>query len=206
MEQKEIDTDTKVRGRPRAYDPDVALQRAMAAFWKTGYSGTSLDEIALATGMNRPSLRAAFGDKRDLYLRALRAYWALKFATLERTLAGGTLKEALLRTYEAALSVYFSGEDGARGCFVVGTAITETVDDPEIRDIVAAGFQTLDDNFVARIRLARDAGELAKGVDVEALAILACGTMQTIALRARAGVPRETLWRLAQKAVAVICG
>jgi AcrR family transcriptional regulator len=178
----------------------------MDAFWKTGYSGTSLDEIAMATGMNRPSLRAAFGDKRDLYLRALRAYWALKFATLERTLAGETLKEALLRTYEAALSVYFSGEDGARGCFVVGTAITETVDDPEIRDIVAEGFQTLDDNFVARIRLARDAGELAKGVDVEALAILACGTMQTIALRARAGVPRETLWRLAQKAVAVICG
>jgi len=205
MEQKEIGVDTRTRGRPRAYDPDVALQRAMDAFWKSGYSGTSLDDIAHATGMNRPSLRAAFGDKRDLYLKALRAYWGFKLATMAKTLAGGTLGEALLRTYDAALTVYFSEEEGARGCFVVGTAITESVDDPEIREIVATGFGALDRLFVDRIAQARDAGELTGDVDPAALAILACGTMQTIALRARAGFARETLWGIAQKAVAVIC-
>ena len=55
----------KRRGRPRAYDPQVALARAAAVFWKAGYAGTSLDDLVAATGMNRPSLYAAFGDKRD---------------------------------------------------------------------------------------------------------------------------------------------
>src|ERR1044071_6181888 len=62
------------RGRPRAYEPDVALARALDAFWEGGYSGTSLDQLVEATGMNRPSLYAAFGDKQALYLKALRSY------------------------------------------------------------------------------------------------------------------------------------
>ena len=54
--------------------------RRRTTFWKTGYAGTSLDDIAAATGMNRPSLRAAFGDKHAIYLKALNEYWELKFA------------------------------------------------------------------------------------------------------------------------------
>ncbi|MGE5163663.1 MAG: helix-turn-helix domain-containing protein, partial [Sphingobacteriales bacterium] len=52
------------RGRPRAYNPDTALARAADVFWRNGYDGTSLDDLVAATGMNRPSLYAAFGDKR----------------------------------------------------------------------------------------------------------------------------------------------
>src|SRR5215471_3491523 len=59
------------RGRPRAYDPDTALAQAMAVFWRAGYAGTSLDDITVGTGMNRPSLYGAFGDKHRLYLHAL---------------------------------------------------------------------------------------------------------------------------------------
>ena len=62
MVQKEMRP--RPRGRPRSYDPEVALKRATEAFWKSGYSGTSLDDLAAATGMNRPSLYAGFGDKR----------------------------------------------------------------------------------------------------------------------------------------------
>jgi AcrR family transcriptional regulator len=206
MGQKESDGEKRSRGRPRAYDAGEALQRATDAFWRTGYSGISVDELALATGMNRPSLRAAFGGKHALYLKALAAYWELKFATLREALEGGTLKQALLRVYEAALSIYFSGEEQARGCFVVGTAITESVEDPEIRDVVLAGFRKLDADFAARIRLAIEAGELGKDADPEVLAVLASGLMQTIALRARAGVPRDELLMLARNAVDSICG
>src|SRR5262249_17102093 len=67
----------KGRGRPRAYDPETALQTAIEAFWQAGYSGTSLDDLSAATGMNRPSLYGAFGDKRALYLKALDHYWTL---------------------------------------------------------------------------------------------------------------------------------
>src|SRR3954451_6934537 len=62
------------RGRPRTYDPDLALSRAMDVFWKDGFAGTSLDELSAATGMNRPSLYGAFGDKRDLYIKAYQHY------------------------------------------------------------------------------------------------------------------------------------
>ena len=206
MGQNKEGGEARGRGRPRAYDPDIALQRATEAFWKTGYSGTSLDEISAATGMNRPSLRAAFGDKHALYLRALGEYWEFKFATMREALQGGTLKEALMRAYEAALSIYFVGDGGARGCFVVGTAITEAAEDPEIQRIVAAGFRTLDAGFEARLREARETGELGKDADPETLAVLATATMHTIALRVRAGDGRETLRDIARKAVAVICG
>src|SRR5580704_19172976 len=62
------------RGRPRQYDPEQALAKAAEAFWKRGYAATSLDDLVAATGMNRPSLYAAFGDKRDIYLKTLARY------------------------------------------------------------------------------------------------------------------------------------
>ena len=73
MVQK-TDSSPRRRGRPRAYDPDVALSRAVETFWAHGYAGTSLDDLSAAMGMNRPSLYAAFGDKRDLYLKSLAFY------------------------------------------------------------------------------------------------------------------------------------
>jgi AcrR family transcriptional regulator len=68
-----VQKETKRRGRPPAYVPEVALARATDAFWSAGYAATSLDELAAATGMNRPSLYGAFGDKHDLYLKTLAA-------------------------------------------------------------------------------------------------------------------------------------
>jgi AcrR family transcriptional regulator len=178
----------------------------MGAFWRAGYSGTSLDEISAATGMNRPSLHAAFGDKHTLYLKALADYWAFKFATMSEALDAPVLKDALMRAYEAALSIYFAEEDEARGCFVFSTAITEAVADAEIRNIVADGLRTLDAQFEARIRSAREANELKQGADPGTLATLATATMHTIAIRARAGASRDELLTLARKAVDVICG
>lgn len=206
MEQNGSDTARPRVGRPRGYDPEVALRRATEAFWRTGYSGTSLNAISAATGMNRPSLKAAFGDKHALYLRTLHEYWDSKFAAMRNALSGAVLEDALMHAYEAALSIYFSGDGHARGCFVVGTAITESPGDPEIRHIVTAGLERLDADFEARLRLARETGELKTEADPEALAGLAHATMHTIDIRARAGAPRDELWRRARKAVNVICG
>lgn len=197
----------KPRGRPRAYDPETALRQAAEAFWKTGYSGTSLDDISAATGMNRPSLSAAFGDKHEIYVKALSAYWDFKFAAMREALErGGTLAETLMRIYDATLSIYFAGNDQALGCFVVGTAITEAPGDPEIKRIVAEGFQRLDADFEARFKRARAAGELKQDADPKALALLTTATMHTLAVRARSGSSQNELRKLAQKAVNVICG
>ena len=195
------------RGRPRAYDPQAALKQATETFWKTGYSGTSLDSIAAATGINPPSLYAAFGNKHAIYLEALARYWETSLAATREALAEDRpLSESLMLAFEAALSIYFSGKGNARGCFVIGTAITEAGEDAAIRNSVAAGLRAIDADFEARFRTARERGELKHDADPAALAILASATMHTIAIRARAGARRAELREVARKAVNVICG
>jgi AcrR family transcriptional regulator len=207
MRQKDSKTAPARRGRPRAYDAEAALKRATETFWKTGYSGTSLDSIATATGMNPPSLYAAFGNKHAIYLEALARYWEISLAATREALAQDRpLAEALMLAYDAALSIYFSGKGNARGCFVVGTAVTEAVEDAAIRNSIAAGTRLIDADFEARFRLAQERGELKGDCDPTALAILASATLHTIAIRARSGARRAELREVARKAVSVICG
>ncbi|MBE1163009.1 TetR/AcrR family transcriptional regulator [Dyella sp. 7MK23] len=204
---KKDEPEKKPRGRPRAYDPETALRAAAQAFWKAGYAGTSLDDIAAATGMNRPSLRAAFGDKHDIYIKALSDYWERKFAAMRQAFGhGGSVADTLMSVYDASLAIYFSGDEQVLGCFVVGTAITEAPNDPEIQRLTAEGFRTLDADFEALFKRARAAGELSRDADPKALALLAVATMHSMAVRARAGSSRSELRKLAQKAVSVICG
>jgi AcrR family transcriptional regulator len=199
-------TEKRPRGRPRAYEPETALRQAAEAFWKAGYSGTSLDDISAATGMNRPSLRAAFGDKHDIYVKTLNDYWERKFELMHKAFAsGGSLAETLMKVYDAALSIYFSGNDQVLGCFVVGTAITEAPGDPQIQKLAADGFRKLDADFEARFKLARSSGELKQDADPKALALLASATMHSLAVRARSGSSKTELRKLAQKAVSVMC-
>jgi AcrR family transcriptional regulator len=201
------ETEPSRRGRPRAYNPQAALQQATDRFWRSGYSSTSLDEISAATGMNRPSLYAAFGDKHTLYLKALERYWQRSLVAMREALADGdpTLDEALMRAYDRQLSIYFSDDGLPRGCFAIGTATTEAVEDPEIRSALAKGLRELDADFEARLRVARERGELKADADPAALAVLASATLHSIAIRARAGVPRDELREIARKAVSVIC-
>jgi AcrR family transcriptional regulator len=195
------------RGRPPAYDRQAALKRATDEFWRAGYSGTSLDSIAAATGMNPPSLYAAFGNKRAIYLEALSRYWEISLAATREALAEDRpLAEALMLAYEAAMSIYFSGKGNARGCFVIGTAIVEAAEDAAIRDDVTKGLHMIDTYFEARFRVARDRGELEPDANPAALAVLASATMQSIAIRARAGARRAELREIARKAVSVLCG
>ncbi|QFU16973.1 TetR/AcrR family transcriptional regulator [Microvirga thermotolerans] len=207
MVQKSEEGARRGRGRPRAYDPDTALRQAREAFWVAGYSGTSLDDIAAATGMNRPSLYAAFGDKHSLYLHALNLYWTEGLAAMRRALSDERpLAEELMEVYDRSLAIYFSGEGPPRGCFAIGTATTEAVQDAEIRARFAEGLKVLDRAFEDRIRLAQEGGEIPRGADAAALAAVASSTLHTLAIRARMGTPREELRELARKSVAVICG
>jgi AcrR family transcriptional regulator len=202
-----VQKEPKRRGRPRAYDPDVALARALESFWQAGYAATSLDDLSEATGMNRPSLYGAFGDKHDLYLRALAHYWELSRAAMSEALAfDRPLREALQRVYGVALSSYLSGKIGPRGCFAISTATTEAVRDAKIRMSLAQGLREIDEAFEARIRFAKDHGDLPSGADPAALAVVASAVLHTLALRARAGASRAALRAITDTAVDLICG
>jgi AcrR family transcriptional regulator len=198
-------TEKRPRGRPRAYDPDQALAKAMGAFWDKGYAATSLDDISAATGMNRPSLYAAFGDKQAIYLKAIERYRAAP-AVKNALAAGRTLREALRRVYKAALAIYLDGDNGARGCFVIGTAATEAVTNPLVREQLAGVLHDVDTAFEARIRQAKAEGDLPADADPKTLAKIASATLHSLAVRSRAGETRRVLEAIAEAGVNAVCG
>ncbi len=197
----------KRRGRPRAYQPDVALGKALDLFRDSGFAATSLDDLSAATGMNRPSLYGAFGDKRELYIKSFRRYRDDARAAMADIFRKELpIRKRLERIYAVALDIYLSGDAGPRGCFTVMTATSEAVSDPEIRAMVMEGLSELDKAFASCFRLAKEKGELPKAADPTALAQLASATIHTLAIRARARVPRKDLETIVRNAIDVMCG
>jgi TetR/AcrR family transcriptional regulator, copper-responsive repressor len=197
----------KRRGRPRAYQPDIALGKALDLFRKDGFAATSLDDLSAATGMNRPSLYGAFGDKRELYIKSYQRYRDdARAAMIDIFRDQLPIRKRLARIYAVALDIYLSGESGPRGCFTVMTATSEAVADPEIRGMVLEGLVELDKAFAACFRLAKESGELSESADPAILAQLASATIHTIAIRARARVPRQELESIVKGAIDVMVG
>jgi AcrR family transcriptional regulator len=195
------------RGRPRAYQPEVALGKALDLFRKDGFAATSLDDLSAATGMNRPSLYGAFGDKRELYIKSYQRYRAdARAAMVDIFRDELPIRKRLQRIFAVALDIYLSGEAGPRGCFTVMTAASEAVADPDIRAMVLEGFSELDKAFATCFRVARESGELPQTADPVVLAHLASATIHSIAIRARARVPRKELEAIVKGAIDVMIG
>jgi AcrR family transcriptional regulator len=201
------DSTAKRRGRPRAYQPELALGKALDLFRKHGFTATSLDELSAATGMNRPSLYGAFGDKRELYIKSYARYRADARKAMQEIFRDELpIRKRLERIFAVALDIYLSGESGPRGCFTVMTAASEAVADPEIRALVLEGFSELDKAFANCFRLAKEQRELPASADPVVLAQLASATIHTIAIRARARVPRKQLEAIVKGAIDVMVG
>jgi AcrR family transcriptional regulator len=197
----------RARGRPRAYDPSTALTGARDAFWRQGYAGTSLDVLSDATDMNRPSMYAAFGDKRSLYLQTLDGYIADANALTERMLDREySLAEGLRRFYEQALLIYLNVGDSPRGCYLISTATTEAAQDAEVGKKLLNGLRIFERAIESRLSYAKTAGELVPSADPAALAMIASAVLHTIAIRARAGESRAALKAIADTAIELICG
>jgi AcrR family transcriptional regulator len=197
----------KRRGRPRAYEPEIALGRALDLFRKGGFAATSLDDLSAATGMNRPSLYGAFGDKRELYIKSYARYRADARAAMQEIFREELpIRKRLERIFKVALDIYLSGDTGPRGCFTVMTVVSEAVADPEIRALVLEGFSELDKAFAVCFRLAKEKRELTNSADPAVLAQLASATIHTIAIRARARVPRKELEAIVKGAIDVMVG
>jgi AcrR family transcriptional regulator len=196
----------KRRGRPRAYEPEAALGKALELFRRDGFAATSLDDLSAATGMNRPSLYGAFGDKRELYIKSYARYRAdARAAMADIFKVEAPIRERLQRMFSVALDIYLSGEEGPRGCFTVMTAASEAIADPQIRAMVLDGLRELDKAFAFCFRAAIEKGELPGTADPAILAHLASATVHTLAIRARARVPRKELEAIVRGAVDLMC-
>jgi TetR/AcrR family transcriptional regulator, copper-responsive repressor len=193
---------TAKRGRPRAYDPEAALRAARDVFWVKGYAATSLDDIVAATGMNRPSLYSAFGDKEAIYLAALK----MQSEGLVTAIQAACALEMKTRPFidyffNRCIDSYMAGAEGPRGCFLVGTALTESLMREDVGAVVRDAFGRCEDLFEQRFKAAKKAGELPKTADARALAMLISSTMHEVSMLARAGAPRDVLTQRASLVV-----
>lgn len=181
----------KTKGRPRAYDPDAVLDQVLEIFWQKGYAATSLDELAAATGVNRPSLYAGFGDKQALYLKAMDRFAdrvsAPLVESLSRRLPGETAADALERGLSMMVDLYTARPDGGLGCAVFCTSVTEAAGNLEIREMLRTSLSRLDALYEDFLRKAQADGELPTSLDVAGTARLISAVMQSLGIRARGG-------------------
>jgi AcrR family transcriptional regulator len=154
--------------RPRSFDPDEALDLARDVFWEKGFQGTSLDDVTAATGLAKPSLYAAFGDKNALFLKVLERYHARIVANAERIVNDGPSAREAVRRWLTGFVPFCSGVKGKRGCLSVNTAADGAAVQREVRKRIEDFNRKLEE--LLRNRLRADRSQFTDGFDPESTA------------------------------------
>lgn len=186
--------------RPKEFDENEVLDRALLLFRRRGYQPTSFANLTGDLGISRQSLYDTFGDKQTLYRLALRRY-------LDRTLAfvgarleePGPVREVLIRLFDSLID-YHCQNDGA-GCFIVNSMIELAPSDAAVRRIATAHAREFQARLAARLEAAQAAGELARAPAAAALAALLYHTLLGLAVAARALGDQPSLHATARLAV-----
>jgi len=197
-------TSAAPRGRPRSFDTDEVLDRVRDTFWRYGYAGTSMDQLSAATGLHKPSLYGAFGDKKKLYLAALDNYLADVRAEFAEAFAVPDLFESLRAMTEWSIDKFMGKDETGPGCFMMHTAMPEASEDPEISRAVRESMDSLDRALVRRFEKAIEAGQISAGADPHSLAMVMVANHYEISGRARAGYSRAELRALADRAIGLV--
>lgn len=189
------------KGRPRSFDRDEALERALAAFWEHGYETTSISLLTRAMALSPASLYAAFGDKRRLFNEAvdryLQTYGAfLAAAVQDEATAYGTVARVLREA-----TVAFTSREHPPGCLLITAATNCARESADIRsrlcDLRTANTEALEQKIAAGVR----AGELAPDTDAHALAVFYMAALQGMSAQARDGATRTDLEQIATMAL-----
>jgi AcrR family transcriptional regulator len=191
-------------GRPQKFDRDTALDGAVAAFWEKGYSGTSLDDLTVAMGINRPSLYATFGSKHDLFMEVIDRYSVtLGCQPVSALQSEPDIKRAVAAFLEASIRCVTS-KDGPKGCLISTVAIENAENDGQIRNKLSMIFTETDKVIADHFVLAQSQGQLSQVSDPRALARMTISITHSFAARARAGASRAELSCLAKEFMAVL--
>ena len=186
-------------GRPRSFDADKALDKALRVFWRRGYEGASLPELTKAMGINRPSMYAAFGNKEQLFKKAVDRYCEEPTAHLEKCLAAPTIREVAGRLIRGAAE-RLGRPKNPRGCMVLQAALACGKESESVRRDLIARRAEQERAICERFAQAR-AGELPKGVNGDDLARYVFTVMQGLAVQAASGATGEELSGIAEVAL-----
>lgn len=181
------------RGRPRAFDPEAALDKALLVFWQKGYEGASLSDLTGAMGISRPSLYAAFGDKQALFRKALDRYMAgpagEPLAALEEIADTRLAVDGFLRRTAASLT----DRTHPPGCLVVHGALSCSAESAPAAGALLDCRNAMEDRLRARLERGIALGHLPEGTDAAALARFYAAVMQGMAVQAKGGAGRAAL-------------
>jgi AcrR family transcriptional regulator len=187
-------------GRPRAFDPYTALDRALDVFWRQGYDGATVADLTSAMGINPPSLYAAFGSKEDLFRKAVARYAEEYDRLIREALAGRTAREGIAALLKK-LAERLSDRTKPAGCLLVQGIAGSGEHAQCLRDDLNARRAAEERMILERLKRAKAEGELATSADPAALAGYIAAIMQGMAVQASGGANRAELRRIADMAM-----
>jgi AcrR family transcriptional regulator len=184
-------------GRPREFDPDQALDRALRVFWRSGYEGASMADLTAAMGITKPSLYAAFGNKEELFRKALDRYVDGPGGYVQVALAKPTAREVVEHLlYQAADAV--TNPENPPGCLAVQGALCCGEAAETIKQELMSRRANGEENLRKRFARAITEGDLPRDSNAADLARYISAIVQGMAVQAAGGVSREQLRKIAE--------
>lgn len=193
VQKSSFNNDRMEMARPREFDADTALERAMEVFWSKGYEATSLDDLCEVTGLSRSSLYATFGSKRELLLRSVDRYVEQRQPSIAAVLAQPLpIYDAFAALARRFIDQIVSGP-GRRGCFLGNCAAELPRNDRAALARVRRGLASTEATFRDALVRAEGRGELPSGADVDAFARFLTAGFQGLRLVGKVNADRAAL-------------
>ena len=189
----------KGRGRPKVFDREAALDKAMTLFWQYGYEATSLSDLVEATGAKAPTLYAEFVNKEGLF-RAVLDHYISRFASKNEACLfcdDQTLLEAL-RHYFTAIATCFTSKDTPAGCFMINTSAALAASSKEIAKTIKSRHAVQEQTLYKFLQLRQARGEIPTEKNVAELAQFLSCILQGMSISAREGASFETLMQITE--------
>ncbi|BBR59157.1 MULTISPECIES: TetR/AcrR family transcriptional regulator [Enterobacteriaceae] len=189
----------KGRGRPKVFDREAALDKAMTLFWQYGYEATSLSDLVEATGAKAPTLYAEFVNKEGLF-RAVLDHYISRFASKNEACLfceEQTLIEAL-RNYFTAVATCFTSKDTPAGCFMINTSAALAASSKEIAKTIKSRHAVQEQTLSQFLQLRQARGEIPAEKNVAELALFLGCILQGMSISAREGASFETLMQITE--------
>lgn len=192
--------------RPKAFDEDAALIRAMELFWEQGYTAASLSQLISCMGISRQSLYDTYGDKHGLFLKALDRYCALVGSRLLQPLSGPAPDLDAIKATVAALIDFLVASPKPRACLMANSAMEIAPHDQTVADKVRAFHRTLEAAFESALINAQKRGDIVASAQPAVLARYLVTAANGMAVAAKTGATRQDLQEVAEIALATLAG
>ena len=182
----------KIRGRPRVFNMDEALDKALEIFWKRGFEGASIAELTETLGINKPSLYAAFGNKEELFKKALLRYVAGPVAFIQEAINQPTAYE-VAQTFLYKAVEFFTNTTHPKGCLIVQAALSDSVESLMVKDLLAQHRYSYEHLLAKRFEKAIEEGDLPNDANPETLAKFLSTLHQGMSIQVTSGALRGEL-------------